>query len=515
VADPARRKKLNCAERAQRRADGWKMDRSSPVARHPNCYGNSHARSNARTEHMPKLLVRHPEQGDLTFTLNGERITIGRRADNKIQIHYSTVSAYHAELVSLNGRYIIRDLESTNHSYIEGVMFIEAELDRPCRIVLGTVECDFLPDNVEALPDETGSLRKTVGLLRRQNDELIAKIAEQKSQIDILGSVRMLTRGTTSDLTNLREQVKTLTFDREELVAENELLAAEVHELRVLTGRAGSMQVARRAVGGDSGSSIMQSRFSMPMGETLVVPSPLAVLPSPALDSPFHEIAGINGKLRSQAAGLALHPADRNAFTEVVSLTNEMCRIAAILGQHPVATITANLDAMLLDASLHAGPLNQRTLQTATQTFDFLSRILTHDVLSRAGKLPPSRIIAVDDDPDLLPIIVASLESANLSATGCADARAALDTLQENHFDAILLDIGLPDMNGLDMCRHIHALPKHGETPILFLTGDDSVHNRERSALNGANDFIAKPFNQFELALKAHTWALKNRLDVA
>jgi CheY-like chemotaxis protein len=239
------------------------------------------------------------------------------------------------------------------------------------------------------------------------------------------------------------------------------------------------------------------------------------VLPAPALDSPFHEIANLNGKLRSQAASLALHPMDRNAFLDLISLASEMSRIAAILGQHPVATIAATLDLMLLDASHHAGPLSQRTLQAAMQTLDFLSRILTHDVLPRAEKLPPVRIIAVDDDPDLLPIIVASLESAHLLATGCTDARTALDTLQEHPFDAILLDIGLPDMNGLDMCRHIHALPKHSLTPILFLTGDDSAQNRERSALNGANDFIAKPFNQFELILKAHTWALKTRLAVA
>lgn len=464
---------------------------------------------------MPKLLVRHPEQGDLTFTLSGERITIGRRAENKIQIHHSTVSAFHAELTAHNGRYLIRDLDSTNHSYIEGVMFIEAELDRACRLVLGTVECDFLPDNVEVLPDETGSLRKTVGLLRRQNDELIAKIAEQKNQIDILGSVKMLTRGAASDLTSLREQVKVLTQDREGLLAENKSLSAELHELREVSGLGNSVQLARRAGGGDSGASVVQSRFAVTMGETAIVPSPLSVLPAPPLDSPFHEIASLTGTLRSHADTLALHPSDRNAFGALVTRANEMCRIAAILGPHPVATITANLHALLLDASHHAGPVSPRTLQTTMQTLDFLSQLLTHDALARAEKLPPSRAIAVDDDADLLPLIVASLESANLPTVGCANARTALDTLQENHCDVILLDIGLPDMNGLDMCAHIQALPKHSRTPIVFLTGDDSAHNRERSALKGASDFIAKPFNMFELTLKAHTWALKNRLAVA
>ncbi len=464
---------------------------------------------------MPKLLVRHPDEGDLTFTLSGERITVGRHSDNTIQIRHTTVSGHHAELVQVGGHYVMRDLESTNHSYIGGVMFIEAALEQACRLVLGTVECDFLPDNVEALPDETDALRKNVGVLRRQNDELIAKVIEQKNQIDILGNVKLMTRGATSELSAFREQVKELVSQRDALMVENKALAEELHELRVLTGRGATVHVARRVAGGNSGGSFVQSVFMAPTGEGGIGHSPLAVLPAPPLDSPFYEVANINAILRDQAATLALHPSDRNTFAEVISRVKEMCQLAAILGQHPVATVTAHLDALLQDAAQHSGPVSQRTVQTSAHTFEFLTRLLAHDVLSRAEKLPQSRVIAVDDDVDLLPIIVATLESANLVTTGCADARTALDLLQEHPFDVILLDIGLPDMSGLDMCARIHALPKHDRTPILFVTGDDSANNRERGMLKGASDLLGKPFNMFELTLKAHTWALKNRLDLA
>jgi CheY-like chemotaxis protein len=464
---------------------------------------------------MPTLLVRHPEQGDLTFALSGTRITVGRHSDNTIQIRHTTVSAHHAELVEQDGHYVIRDLDSTNHSYIGGVMFIEAPLVHSCRLVLGTVECDFVPDNVEVLPDEADALRKNVGLLRRQNDELISKIVEQKNQIEILSNVKLLTRGASSELSSFREQVKELAQQRDSLLTENQAFAEELHELRALTGRSAARRVAGGISGGISGGGFVQSVFVAPMGESAISPSPLAVLPAPPLDSPFYEIANLNGKLRTLAATLALHPADRKTFNEVISHAKEMCRIAAILGQHPVATVAANLDALLQDAGQRSGPASPRTMQTAVQTFDFLSRLLTHDVLSRAEKLPQPRVIAVDDDNDLLSVIVATLESANLATTGCTDARAALDTLQENPFDVILLDIGLPDMNGLDMCARIHALPKHNRTPILLITGDDSVHNRERGVLNGAIDLLGKPFNMFELTLKAHTWALKNRLELS
>ena len=119
------------------------------------------------------------------------------------------------------------------------------------------------------------------------------------------------------------------------------------------------------------------------------------------------------------------------------------------------------------------------------------------------------------DDADLLAVITASLEITNLRAIGCADARTALDTLQDNHCDVIFLDIGLPDMNDLDMCAAIRGLPKHDRTPIVFLTGDDTAQNRERSTLKGASDFIGKPFTMAEFTLKAHIWALKHRLDLA
>ncbi len=450
--------------------------------------------------------------GDLTFTLSGERITVGRHSENHIQIKHGTISGFHAEFIAHDGRYIIRDLNSTNHSYIEGVMFIEAELERACRIVLGTVDCDFLPDNVEALPEEIGTLRKAVGLLRRQNDELIAKCAEQKNQIDILGSVRMFNRDATADLTSIREQLKEVTADRETLLEENRALR---EELRVLTGRGARVQVARRVSGGDSVTNSAPGRFSPTDNEIVMHLTPLAVLPSPPLESPFQEIADLTAKLRNKAAALALYPGARAAFDALVAVSKETCRISAILGPHPVAAITSGIDALLHDAGVHPPPISQSTVQTVMQSLDFLSRLLTRDVLARAEKLPPSTVITVDDDKDLLPVIIASLESANLSTVGCPDARTALDTLQDNHCDVILLDIGLPDMNGLDMVTTIRGLPKHGRTPILFLSGDDSAQNRERGALKGASDFIGKPFNMFELTLKALTWALKNRLEVA
>ena len=470
-------------------------------------------RATAREMSMPKLLVRHPALGEMTFTLNGERTTVGRHTDNDIRIAHDTVSKHHAEIICRDGRYLIRDLGSTNCSFIGGVKFTEASLEATSKLILGTVECEFLPDLAEVLPEEIGTLRKMVGILRQQNDELISKVAEQKNQIGILGSVKMFSRDTESDIGQLRQQVKTLTIDRDSLLAENMALHEELLELRKAAEPGANVQIARVAVGG--GAGIVKTRFTSPISDTAIRPAPLAVLPSPVLESPFQEIAELVGKLRTRASALALQPADKAAFDEFVATLKGTYRIAAILGPHPVATLVSGLDTLLEDAARNAFPVSHATLQTVSQTLILLSRILTHDMLPRVEKLPQSHVIAVDDDPELLAVITASLEITNLRATGCANARTALDTLQDNHCDVIFLDIGLPDMNGLDMCASIRGLPKHGHTPIIFLTGDDTAQNRERSTRKGASDFIGKPFSMAEFVLKAHTWALKNRLDVA
>ncbi|MEQ1851305.1 MAG: response regulator [Chthoniobacteraceae bacterium] len=465
---------------------------------------------------MPKLLVRHPEQGDVTFTLRGERITVGRRADNMIQINHQTVSSYHAELIAVNGHYRVRDLGSTNHSFVEGTMFLEADLDRPCRMVLGAVECDYLPDEVESVPEGLDTLRKWVGLLRRQNDELIAKISEQQSKINILGNARLLTPAADADLTNLRNQVRTLSGERDRLAADNLALQNQLGKFREVLAKEGVPAALKESLAG---------YLAAPAGERIppadmrdgdaIAAEHAAKLLGKSLSPEFQEISDLNKQLRSQVALLAMQPEDRGVFCTILLLVEEMAETVSSLLDHPIARVVRNLQAMARDAIQRPGTADPRTLHGITQASDLLAKVLNHDVLTRAENLPAPQVIAVDDDKDLLPLIISSLESAMLPTIGCADARAALDTLQETPCDLILLDLGLPDLSGFDMCACIRALPKHERTPIVFLTGQDTNENRKKGSLKGASDFIGKPFNVFELALKAHTWALRNQLVVA
>jgi FHA domain len=317
---------------------------------------------------MPKLLVRHPEQGDVTFTLRGERITVGRRADNMIQINHQTVSSYHAELIAVNGHYRVRDLGSTNHSFVEGTMFLEADLDRPCRMVLGAVECDYLPDEVESVPEGLDTLRKWVGLLRRQNDELIAKISEQQSKINILGNARLLTPAADADLNKLRGEVRTLTAERDRLAADNLALQNQLRQFREILARDGVPVALKESL---AGCLATPAGEGLPAAElrdgTAIAAEHAAKLLGKSLSPEFQEISDLTKQLRSQVALLAMQPEDRGVFCTILLLVEEMAETVASLLDHPIARVVRNLQAMARDAIQRPGTAGPRTLHGLTQ----------------------------------------------------------------------------------------------------------------------------------------------------
>jgi len=105
-------------------------------------------------------------------------------------------------------------------------------------------------------------------------------------------------------------------------------------------------------------------------------------------------------------------------------------------------------------------------------------------------------ILLVDDDEDIRTHLGGELEDEGHEVTGASDARAALDALEDGHFDAVLLDINMPGMSGLD------ALPLIRETSpgtgIVILSGEGSVANAVAALKRGAFDFIEKPVHDPE-----------------
>ncbi len=117
------------------------------------------------------------------------------------------------------------------------------------------------------------------------------------------------------------------------------------------------------------------------------------------------------------------------------------------------------------------------------------------------------RILAVEDDPILADGLRAGLTLAGAQvelATTCADARAAL---RGTSFDAVVLDLMLPDGSGLDILREMRS--GNDATPVLLLTALDEVADRIRGLDTGADDYLGKPFDLGELT--ARTRAIARR----
>ena len=103
------------------------------------------------------------------------------------------------------------------------------------------------------------------------------------------------------------------------------------------------------------------------------------------------------------------------------------------------------------------------------------------------------RVLIVDDDDSLRGSLAEQLElHEGFAVFQAADGRAALELVEEHTFDAILLDVGLPDADGRDLCR---LLRRRGvKTPVIMLTAHDSDADTILGLDSGANDYISKPF---------------------
>ena len=109
------------------------------------------------------------------------------------------------------------------------------------------------------------------------------------------------------------------------------------------------------------------------------------------------------------------------------------------------------------------------------------------------------KILIVDDDPRLRELVRIALERAGFATLTAADGRAALIHASRETPDLIVLDIGLPEMDGLEVCRRIRA---SSEIPILFLTARDDEIDRIIGMEMGADDYVTKPFSPRELVAR-------------
>jgi two-component system, OmpR family, response regulator len=107
------------------------------------------------------------------------------------------------------------------------------------------------------------------------------------------------------------------------------------------------------------------------------------------------------------------------------------------------------------------------------------------------------RVLIVEDDPMIGQAVEMALKSASYAADWVKDGPMALDVLNNQNYDLILLDLGLPGKDGLDVLTRIRA--KGNSIPLLIITARDSLDDRVSGLDGGADDYVLKPFEIAEL----------------
>lgn len=118
-------------------------------------------------------------------------------------------------------------------------------------------------------------------------------------------------------------------------------------------------------------------------------------------------------------------------------------------------------------------------------------------------------ILVVEDDADIAELLRLNLADEGYGVEVAPDGEAAITLLDGGPWDAVILDLMLPGMDGMEVCRHIRALPRY--TPIIIVSAKSAETERILGLEQGADDYITKPFSLLEV--KARVKALFRRAE--
>ncbi len=110
------------------------------------------------------------------------------------------------------------------------------------------------------------------------------------------------------------------------------------------------------------------------------------------------------------------------------------------------------------------------------------------------------RLLILEDEPQLRDVLLRSLRAEGFEARGFGTAHELLDRVESNPADALVIDIGLPDADGRDVCQALRA--RGISAPVLFLTARDALTDRLSGFTVGGDDYVTKPFDIEEVVAR-------------
>jgi two-component system, OmpR family, catabolic regulation response regulator CreB len=110
-----------------------------------------------------------------------------------------------------------------------------------------------------------------------------------------------------------------------------------------------------------------------------------------------------------------------------------------------------------------------------------------------------THVLIIEDEPAIADTLIYACKEAGIATTHYLLGHEALAAMQKNSFDCVVLDVGLPDMTGFDVCKQIRAL---SQVPIIFLTARNHEIDRIVGLEIGADDYVTKPFSPREVVAR-------------
>jgi len=121
------------------------------------------------------------------------------------------------------------------------------------------------------------------------------------------------------------------------------------------------------------------------------------------------------------------------------------------------------------------------------------------------AKIADSKVLVVDDNLQNLELLVEYLRSLKCPVVTATNGLQALEKVQQEKPDLILLDIMMPRMSGFEVCRKLKSAPETRDIPIIMVTALKELSDIERGVESGTDDFISKPVNRLELLTRVRS----------
>jgi two-component system, OmpR family, phosphate regulon response regulator PhoB len=115
------------------------------------------------------------------------------------------------------------------------------------------------------------------------------------------------------------------------------------------------------------------------------------------------------------------------------------------------------------------------------------------------------KILVVDDEPDVTDLVAYHLKAKGFHVETLNDATASISKARSYQPELVILDIMMPHLSGIQVCRILRADPKLAKVPIIFLTAKAEAHDRIEGLESGADDYLSKPFSPKELVLRVES----------